>query len=70
MPHVSKPTCTEDTVNEAGNLEPENNQILLACILLLPKDSAPILALLRQANKIQTLAPPTSRNSLTFTRYL
>ncbi|MGA8870363.1 MAG: helix-turn-helix domain-containing protein [Candidatus Acidiferrales bacterium] len=51
MPHVSKPTCTEDTINEAGNLEPQkNNQILLACILLLPKDAAPILALLRQAN--------------------
>jgi excisionase family DNA binding protein len=50
MISVSKSTCTEDEINDAGKLELQNNQILLTCVLLLPKDPGPILALLRQAN--------------------
>ena len=50
MTPASKPVCDAETVNNAEKLEVSNNQILLACILLLPKDAAPILALLKQMN--------------------
>jgi excisionase family DNA binding protein len=48
---ASQSTCDEETSdNTAEELEVTNNQILLACILLVPKDVAPILALLKQIN--------------------
>ncbi|HXU19941.1 MAG TPA: helix-turn-helix domain-containing protein [Verrucomicrobiae bacterium] len=50
MTLASKSVCDEETVNNAGKLEAPSNQILLACILLLPKDAAPLLALLKQVN--------------------
>jgi excisionase family DNA binding protein len=50
MTPTSKPTSTEETINDAGKLELTNNPVLLACILLLPTDAASILALLKQAN--------------------
>jgi excisionase family DNA binding protein len=50
MTVASKPTCPEETASDAGNLELSNNQILVACILLLPKDAAPILALLNSGS--------------------
>ncbi len=50
MTLASKSVCDEETVNNAEKLEVPNNQILLACILLLPKDAAPILAVLIQIN--------------------
>jgi len=50
MTAASKPTCPEETASDAGNLELSNNQILVACILLLPRDAAPILAMLKHAN--------------------
>ena len=48
MTPASKSMCDEEIVNSNEKLEVPNNQILLACILLLPKDSAPIVALLNQ----------------------
>jgi excisionase family DNA binding protein len=50
MTPASKGACHEETINNAEKLELPENQILLACILLLPKDAGPILALLRHAN--------------------
>lgn len=50
MTPASKPVCDEETVNNGEKLEVPNNQILLACILLVPKDAAPLLALLKQVN--------------------
>lgn len=50
MTLASKSVCDEETVNNAEKLEVPNNQILLACILLVPKDAAPLLALLKQVN--------------------
>ena len=50
MTAASKTTCPEETVSDAVKVELTNNQILVACILLLPKDAAPILALLKHAN--------------------
>lgn len=51
MTPASQSTSEEETINtNAEKLEVPNNQILLACILLLPKDAAPILALLKQIN--------------------
>ena len=50
MTLASKSVCDEETVNNAEKLEVPNNQILLACILLVPKDAAPFLALLKQVN--------------------
>jgi excisionase family DNA binding protein len=50
MTLASKAVCDEETVNNAQKLEVSNNQILLACILLVPKDAAPLLALLAQVN--------------------
>jgi excisionase family DNA binding protein len=50
MTLASKAVCDEETVNNAEKLEVSNNQILLACILLVPKDAAPLLALLAQVN--------------------
>lgn len=50
MSLASKSACDEETANNAEKLEVSNNQILLACILLVPKDAAPILALLKQVN--------------------
>ena len=48
---ASQSTFDEETSdNTAEKLEVTNNQILLACILLVPKDVAPILALLKQVN--------------------
>ena len=67
MTAASKPTCPEETASDAGNLELTNNQILVACILLLPRDAAPILALLK--HQTRTLARPTLRNRLAFTPY-
>ena len=48
MTLASKSMCDEEIVNNNEKLEVPNNQILLACILLLPRDSAPIVALLKQ----------------------
>lgn len=50
MTLASKSVCDEETVSKAEKLEVPNNQILLACILLVPKDAAPLLALLKQVN--------------------
>jgi excisionase family DNA binding protein len=50
MTAISKTTCPEETVGDTDNLVLPNNRILVACILLLPKDAAPILALLKHAN--------------------
>jgi excisionase family DNA binding protein len=50
MTLTSKPTSTEETINDPGKLVLPNNSVLLACILLLPTDAASILALLKQAN--------------------
>ena len=50
MTPASKSACHEEAINEAEKLELPANQILLACILLLPRDAAPILALLKHAN--------------------
>lgn len=50
MTLASKSVCDEETVNDAAKLEVPNNQILLACILLVPKDAAPLLALIKQVN--------------------
>jgi excisionase family DNA binding protein len=50
MTLASKSVCDEDAVNNADKLEVPNNQVLLACILLVPKDPAPFLALLKQVN--------------------
>ena len=48
MTPASKPVCDEEIVKSIEKLEVPNNQILLACFLLLPRDSAPIVALLKQ----------------------
>ena len=48
MTLASKSVSDEETVNSAEKLEVPNYQILLACILLVPQDAAPILALLKQ----------------------
>lgn len=50
MTLASKSVCDEETVNNAEKLEVPNSQILLACILLVPKDAAPLLALLKRVN--------------------
>ena len=50
MTLASKSVCDEETVNNTEKLEVPSNQILLACILLVPKDAAPLLALLKQGN--------------------
>jgi excisionase family DNA binding protein len=50
MTLASKSACHEEAINEAEKLELPANQILLACILLLPRDAGPILALLKQTN--------------------
>lgn len=50
MNPASKSVCDEEAVNNAEKLEVPNNQILLACILLVPKDAAALLALLNQVN--------------------
>ena len=50
MTPALKSACHEETINTAEKLELPENQILLACILLLPKDAGPILALLKHAN--------------------
>lgn len=49
MTPASQSAFDEETINNnSEKLEVPNNQILLACILLLPKDAAPILALIKQ----------------------
>ncbi|HVA95153.1 MAG TPA: helix-turn-helix domain-containing protein [Candidatus Dormibacteraeota bacterium] len=50
MTLASKSVCDGETVNNAEKLAVPNNQILLACILLVPKDAAPLLALLKQVD--------------------
>lgn len=50
MSLASKSVCDEETVNNAEKLEVSNSQILLACILLIPRDAAPLLALLKHVN--------------------
>lgn len=50
MTLASKSVCAEETVSNTEKLEVPNNQILLACILLVPKDAASLLALLKQVN--------------------
>lgn len=50
MTPALKPARHEESVNNAEKLELPENQILLACILLLPKDAGPILALLKHPN--------------------
>ena len=50
MTLASKSLCDKETGNDAEKLEVPNNQLLLACILLVPKDAAPFLALLKQVN--------------------
>lgn len=67
-----KSACHEEAINDAEKLELPSNQVLLACILLLPKDSGPILALLKQIGTsagssgvsqmadVRTMPPPQS----------
>ncbi|MGB8521630.1 MAG: helix-turn-helix domain-containing protein, partial [Candidatus Acidiferrales bacterium] len=50
MTLASKSVRDEEIVNDAEKRQMSNNQILLACILLVPEDAAPLLALLKQIN--------------------
>lgn len=50
MTLASKSVCDEETVSNADKLEVPNNQLLVTCILLVPKNPAPLLALLKQVN--------------------
>ena len=73
MNAVLKSVCPEEAFNDVAKLELPNNQVLLACILLLPKDSGPILTLLKQIGtstssssasqmtEVRTMPPPQSQ---------
>lgn len=50
MTLASKSVRDEEIANDAEKRQMSNNQILLACILLVPEDAAPLLALLKQVN--------------------